>query len=196
MLKKSKLQMCLLAATLSSSTAAMALTGDLTDGLLDTNGAGALVNATTGLVFDTQTNAVDYANDVTNVTVNGAANLVSETAAGAMNVAAVAVDTVSGGALGGDVLAPVTGVVAGLTGGDLLGGDVLAPVTGVVDGLTGGDVLAPVTGVVAGLTGGDLLGGDVLAPVTGVVDGLTGSVRNVVRVTLSARQSLGGLAER
>lgn len=92
---------------------------------------------------------------------------------------AVNANVLSGTSANG-VLAPVTNVVAGVTGG--AGGGVLAPVVGVVNGVTGtlgganGGVLAPVVGVVNGVTGG--LGGangGVLAPVTNVVVGVTGA---------------------
>lgn len=88
-----------------------------------------------------------------------------------------------------DLLAPVTGAVASVTGalgGAAGSGSPLAPVTGVVSGLTGalggaagsGSPLAPVTGVVSGLTGalGSATGGSSpLAPVTGVVSGIGGT---------------------
>ncbi|APR94545.1 hypothetical protein PATSB16_12030 [Pandoraea thiooxydans] len=92
-----------------------------------------------------------------------------------------------------DLLAPVTGVVASVTGalgGAAGSGSPLAPVTGVVSGLTGAlgsatggsSPLAPVTGVVSGIggaTGNATGGGSPLAPVTGLVSGLTGALGGV-----------------
>src|SRR5437868_6754962 len=68
-----------------------------------------------------------------------------------------------GGVLGGNsyggLLAPVKGVLGGMTGGG--SGGLLAPVTGILGGVTGGSsggVLAPVTGILGGVTRGSTTG--------------------------------------
>ncbi len=90
----------------------------------------------------------------------------------------------------GGPLAPVTGLIASLTGalgGAAGGGNPLAPISGVVSGVTGalggaaggGNPLAPISGVVSGVTGalgGAAGGGNPLAPISGVVSGLTGAL--------------------
>ncbi|GEP12652.1 hypothetical protein [Methylobacterium gnaphalii] len=90
------------------------------------------------------------------------------------------------GSTGGNILAPVTSILEGVTGGSdgsSIGDGLLSPVTSILDGVTGGDhgspvdgILAPVTSILDGVTGGGggSSGGGLLSPVTSLVGGLAG----------------------